>query len=118
MGVTLIDIIDEIETAGNVLGTDGFVHILVSKNDELHKYPEYTKLLYTLKLSEIESGTFIPKTGYEEVLKETLEKFSMVPEVVIIHQQAIDGYNVVVWTDELMKHTLLEMSKLGGQNEE
>lgn len=116
MRVNLIDIIDEVETSGNALGTDGFVHILVSKSDELDKYPKYTKLLYTAKLLEIKAGTFTPQTEYEKILKESLEKFSEVPEVDVIHQETVDNYNVVVWTDELMKYTLIEMSKSGGQN--
>ena len=116
LGVELIDIIDEEETAGNVLGTDGYVHILVSKSEGLEKYPQTTEMLYQVTFAKIQAGVFTPETEYEKSLEKNLRELGKVPAVNIIDQQKVDDYNVIIWDDELMVHNLARLKELENKN--
>ena len=113
LGIELIDIIDEEETAGNVLGTDGYVHILVSKSVGLEKYPQTTEMLYQVTFAKIQAGVFTPENDYEKSLEKNLRELGKVPAVSIIDQQKVGDYNVIVWDDELMVLNLARLKKIG-----
>jgi len=117
LGVELIDIIDEEENVGNVMGTDGYIHILVSKNDQLEQYPQTTEMLYQVTFAKIQAGVFTPESDYEKSLEKNLKELGKVPSINILHQDEVDGYNVIVWDDELMVHNLARLKELEKQDE-
>jgi len=111
--ISLIDdVIDGTDMTGNAVGTDGFTHIIVSKNPDIDKYPKTTEAIYQTVWARLQAGTFTPRSDYERSLRKNLLELGGVPEIDIIMQEEVDGYHIVVFTDTLMAKNLEKLNKL------
>ena len=110
MGLNGITIINNWDTAENLVGTDGYTFIMVGPSKELGMYPRTTATLYKVAYIKMQDGALNPDDEYEEILLKNLKLHTKPPEVEILLEDNVDDLNIVVWTDELMRYTLPEMA--------
>lgn len=89
-----------------VVGTDGYLTIAVGKSEEVQKKPKFLKIMYDQLFAKMKKGNYKPKDEFEAGIAKRIKDHHKVPNLDILMTEEMDGYYIVVYTDELMMYAL------------
>jgi len=103
-------IVDNEETQ-TVVGTDGYLHIAVSTDEDVYKKPRFLQVMYQQFWDKIQEGTFKAVDEFAENVAKRLKQHTKPPEIDILVEEQLDDVHIVVYTDDLMNYALAEVKR-------
>ncbi len=103
-------IVDSEETQ-TVVGTDGYLHIVVSTDEDVYKKPRFLQTMYQQFWDKIQKGTFKAVDEFAKNVAKRLKQHTKLPEIDILMEEQLEDVHIIVYTDDLMNHALAEVKR-------